>query len=458
SKERRSCPPSLPPPLPNCVMTGLRAVQAAKLHPHGLPSTLSSSQRDERIEELMRSLALQSTAPHPQPTSPPPDDTRTVPTGGATPAEGVEEGSPLKSRRDSWARLSQSDKLESSLDLFLYAESVATSHKDASELSSLVARADSKRLARKGSAPARSRIACVEEGDERTPNPSHVQPQSRAYDPPPPSRPLPASASRPSALPAPSRPLPCAPLPSTPSHCDSSARLSSEEGKLRASLARLDEELHARRLSSAAPSRRHGAGSAPSTIGMAARLRMATAAAACAENDAVPCRMHGLLRCKLCAQMASNPRRNKPPPPPPPPAKEEGGEKPRRTKSAGSSRTYLQLGSISHRPEARRNRVPPLPPRQPVTANLVPVPQVVMPEGEMEAGPHEAGQVPIAQFVDDYYVQLCSEWGSQMNVPMVSNGAPAGQSCAPPQSSCEAMHVASNQIARAPNAHALLFG
>ncbi|KAL1521508.1 hypothetical protein AB1Y20_021168 [Prymnesium parvum] len=456
-------------------MTGLRAVQAAKLalEPsfHAAPSALAPSERDERIQELLRSLAI-STAPsfptgggaEEEEEEPPPPPAHAAPPSSAlypapataahaappssahppAPATAAHAALPSSARPPAPATaalssahppapsasahaaplsiapppaaanapppgLRESVALDSSLDLFLYAESVAASEAAPHELSSLVARAERKRTARQGSAPARvqpqrARVPSVDE--ERPPPPR------------PPS--LPRGGAR---------------------REGGEAALSAEEERLRASLARLDGELEARRQASAGASaaRRH---TAPSTLGVAAKLRMATAAAACAGFDATPCKMHGLLPCALCAS-GSKPRRRaaKPPPPPaaPPRPLRPVDRPPRRTQSAGAARSYSQLGAMGARAEGSKPRAPALPPRMPA----VPPPA---------APPPPPADGALGEYVDEYYAQLCSEWAAELGGADLPPLRPA----LPPLSS--PVDDATARIMAAPNAQALLFG
>ena len=171
-----------------------------------------------------------------------------------------------------------------------------------------------------------------------------------------------------------------------------SIEMQEEEARLRASLMRLDNQLEARRCATAAsstassnnfepppnyhyepppqlqllhqhqqqqhyndyplrpPSSRcssaaSGSGlravraeSAPASR-VASRLRLATASAVCEGFDAVPCRAHGLVPCKLCAAAACRPAKPKPKASALPPTKPP----PRRVQSAGGERSYASM-------------------------------------------------------------------------------------------------------------------
>ena len=202
--------------------------------------------------------------------------------------------------------------------------------------------------------------------------------------------------------------VPPAAPPPPPEDLTASVALAAEEQRLEASLMRLDSALEATRLYGAGASRdgssRGGThssgllahpcsargGSAPAASGgsrLAGRLRMAAAAAAFTGLSDVPCKAHGLVPCKLCADAARRPPRSSsqqqqqvkraPPRPPLPPAKPPA----RRCRSAGpTSYSALRVAREVHaarngsrpssavlleRPRLVGLHAPPQPPQQP---------------------------------------------------------------------------------------------
>lgn len=428
----------------------MRAVQAASqarlsggAPPHHPPT--SEITRDQRIAQLLQSLALDtqpvltqtvptqpvlteapsfeaaygspitaesaSSPPHsPQKAATPTPAARAAPTNSGT-SMGPSELPSFQAVQPP-QRWRAPAALESSLDVFLYAESLAGSEAEAAEIVSVVDGLDRRRQTRQASAPVRrpaqpqrSRVASADTGERRAPV---IQSE-------PGTRPAPAAQVMPSAVPPPS----AAPVPSAlPIRCEGARRehgngtrtgpgtglkvaaqrasgaterctkesgvgLSVEEERLRASLARLDAELDQKRATTAGSSGgSYGGGgyySAPaaSMSRVASRLRMAAAAAACEGFDVVPCKQHGLLACKLCAAAASRrpaaPKKKpakQPPRLPPPP---RSTEMPRRARSAGAS-SYAAMCAARHAPLALPSRPAPLPPRAPTTT-IAPPPE-----------------------------------------------------------------------------------
>jgi len=314
-----------------------------------VPSIRGGAARDNRIAQLLQSLELHPASKASEPLLPTTDDEALsrVPTAEAA------------------------ADLNSSLDVFLLAEQMAQrDDADATEVGAFVARIESRLPSRHGKSdpkvvprrepPSAHQTASRPPHEARAPVPASRAAPASAQPAPASVPPAPASAPPPSVPPAPStrmlqpstRPsVATKPRPPMPARAAASApiinrqpppqapprsggggnapvlaspsmELSMEEERLEASLARLDSALEAKRLNTAGsavpacvgrpfPEADYGprAESAPEGGSrLASRLRLATAA--CTATESVPCKLHGLLPCSLCAAAAARPPRH----------------------------------------------------------------------------------------------------------------------------------------------------
>ncbi len=327
----------------------------------------SAQGRDERIQQLLRSLQLGSAAQVPpeaiepaspvasessmsssselspmakepspkaprQPLRPAPSQPRVPPTAAepcksSTPAPAPEVVAAPAGRSGSTAAprdcaSPRASALESSIDLFLYAEELVADEKQTPRrLGAKLAQADEQRTRRQA------------------------------------GRRKPAPVGRPSA---------------GALRLDRQEReITEAERKLQMSIDRLDAALLSRMAS------RHDDGTQSAPVGNAppasrcvSRLRAATASASGRPVDtggaalAVPCKRHGLLPCALCAAAARLPPRPKPKPPPARRAPGLAPPAPRRARSAGPGYATLNTARQRHaesRPAPHMQRRPSLP-------------------------------------------------------------------------------------------------